>query len=56
MLGFFVFFGGVRRIWWFTVSNAADRSRRMRTDERDEALAGRRDSPQGGLSQWSVQS
>ena len=28
-----------RRIWWFTVSNAADRSRRMRTDERDEALA-----------------
>ena len=33
-----------RRIWWFTVSNAADRSRRMRTDERDEALAARRDS------------
>ena len=28
-----------RRIWWFTVSNAADRLRRMRTDERDEALA-----------------
>ena len=26
------------------VSNAADRSRRMRTDERDEALAARRDS------------
>ena len=33
-----------RRIWWFTVSNAADRSSRMRTDERDEALAARRDS------------
>ena len=33
-----------RRIWWFTVSNTADRSRRMRTDERDEALAARRDS------------
>ena len=32
------------RIWWLTVSNAADRSRRMRTDERDEALAARRDS------------
>ena len=26
------------------MSNAADRSRRMRTDERDEALAARRDS------------
>ena len=33
-----------RRIEWFTVSNAADRSRRMRTDERDEVLAARRDS------------
>ena len=33
-----------RRIWWFTVSNAADRSRRMRTDERDEALAAWRDT------------
>ena len=33
-----------RKIWWFTVTNAADRSRRMRTDERDEALAARRDS------------
>ena len=33
-----------RRIEWFTVSNAADRSRRMNTDERDEALAARRDS------------
>ena len=33
-----------RRIWWFTVSNAADRLRRMRTDERDKALAARRDS------------
>ena len=29
-----------RRIWWFTVSNAADRSRRMRTDEKDDVLAG----------------
>ena len=27
------------RSWWVTVSNAADRSRRMRTEERDEALA-----------------
>lgn len=27
-----------------SVSNAEDRSRRMRTDERDEALAARRDS------------
>ena len=25
--------------WWLTVPNAADRSRRMRTEERDEALA-----------------
>ena len=33
-----------RRIWWFTVSNTADRSRRMRTDERDEVLAVWRDS------------
>ena len=33
-----------RRIVWFTVSNAADRSRRMRADERDKALAARRDS------------
>ena len=33
-----------RRIWWFTVLNAADRSRRMRTDEMDEALAARSDS------------
>ena len=41
-----------RRIWWFTVSNAADRSRRMKTDERDEALAaGVSQSPQGELSQ-----
>ena len=28
-----------RRIWWFMVSNAADRERRMRTDEMDEAPA-----------------
>ena len=33
-----------RRIWWLTGSNAVDRLRRMRTDERDEALAARRDS------------
>ena len=31
-----------RRIVWFTMSNAADRSRRMTTDEGDEAT--RRDS------------
>ena len=34
----------VSSIWRFTVSNAADRSRRMRTDEREGALAARRDS------------
>ena len=33
-----------RKIWWFTMSNAADRSRRRRNDQRDEALAARRDS------------
>jgi len=33
-----------RRIWWFTVSNAADKSRRMSTDEKDEPLASQRDS------------
>ena len=33
-----------RRIWWCTVSNTADRSRRMRTDEMDEALAAQSDS------------
>jgi len=33
-----------KRIWWFTVLNAADKSRRMSTDGRDEALATRRDS------------
>ena len=33
-----------RRIVWFTASNAVDRLTRMRTDERDEALAARRDS------------
>ena len=32
-----------RRNWWFTVSNAVDRLRRMSSDERDEALAARRD-------------
>ena len=43
-----------RRVLWFTVSNAEDRSRRMRTDERDE---GRRDSIHSGKpSQWSVPS
>jgi hypothetical protein len=31
-----------RRIWWFTVSKAVDRSRRMRTEDRDLALAVRR--------------
>ena len=34
----------VRRVWWFTVSNAAERSRRTSTDEREEALAARSDS------------
>jgi len=33
-----------RRIWWFTVSNAADKSRRMSTDVRDKLLASQRDS------------
>ena len=33
-----------RRIRWLTVSNTEDRSRRMRTNELDEALAARRDS------------
>jgi len=33
-----------RRIWWFTVSNAADKSRRMSTDERDKPLVLQRDS------------
>jgi len=33
-----------RRIWWFTVSKAADGSRRMITDEREELLASQRDS------------
>ena len=28
-----------RRIWRLTVSNAEDKSRRMRTDELDEALS-----------------
>ena len=28
-----------RRIWWLTVSKAAERSRRIRTEERDAALA-----------------
>ena len=27
-----------RSIWWFTVSNATDRSRRMRTDEREVCI------------------
>ena len=30
-----------RKIWWFMVLNVADRSRRMRTEERDKALAAR---------------
>ena len=33
-----------RRIWWLTVSNAEDKSRRMRTDKLDEALVARSDS------------
>jgi len=33
-----------RRIWWFTLSNAANKSRRMSTDERDDHLASQRDS------------
>ena len=33
-----------KRISWFMVSNAADRSRRMRTIERDEVLAAWSDS------------
>jgi len=33
-----------RRIWWFTVSNTADKLRRMSTDERDEPLLSWRDS------------
>jgi len=37
-----------RRIWWFTVSNAADKSRRMSTDERDEPLVTQRDSVKAG--------
>ena len=28
-----------RRIWWLTVSNAKEKSRRMTTDEWDKALA-----------------
>jgi len=34
--------GVVRRLWWFTVSNVAEKSRRMSPDERDEALAAQR--------------
>ncbi len=30
----------VRRIWWLTVSKAADRSSRMRTDDLESAFAG----------------
>ncbi len=33
-----------RRIWWLTVSKAADRSSRMRTDDLELAFAIRRDS------------
>ena len=32
------------RIWWLTVSNAKDNSRRMRTDKLDEALVAQSDS------------
>ncbi len=34
----------VRRIWWLTVSKAADRSNRMRTDDLESAFAIRRAS------------
>ena len=27
-----------RRIWWLTISNVEDKSRRMKTDEWDEAV------------------
>ena len=33
-----------RSIWWFTVSNAVDRSSRIKTDERDKDLAAWSDS------------
>ena len=33
-----------RGIWWLTVSKAAERSRRMRTEEREAACAVWRDS------------
>ena len=33
-----------RRIWWLTMSKAAERSRRMRTEEREAACAVWRDS------------
>ena len=33
-----------RRIWWLTVSNVEDMSRRMRTDELDKALVAPSDS------------
>ena len=36
-----------RRIWWLTVSNAEDKSRRMRNDEWDEALAAPSDCEEG---------
>ncbi len=34
----------VRRIWWLTVSKAADRANRMRTDDLESAFAIRRAS------------
>jgi len=36
-------FARVERMWWFTMSYAADKARKMSTDERDEALATQRD-------------
>ena len=33
-----------RRIWWFTVSNATDRSSRMSTNENDDPLVPQMDS------------
>ena len=42
-----------RRIWWLTVSNTEDKSRRMRADDWDEAVAAPSDLLWGGSSQWS---
>ena len=40
-----------RRIWWLTVSNAEDNSRRMRTDEWDQSLV----APSNSVTvRWAV--